>query len=51
MPDRYPVEMRRQAIECAGESARVAQLTETFRMSEARRASPFTPRFYWVLLG
>ena len=35
MPSRYPVEVRRQVVELARAGTRVAQLAETFGMSEA----------------
>ena len=35
MPSRYPVEVRRQVVELARSGTRVAQLAETFGMSEA----------------
>jgi transposase-like protein len=35
MPRRYPVEVRRQVVELARAGTRVAQLAETFGMSEA----------------
>ena len=35
MPSRYPVEIRRQVVELARSGTRVAQLVETFGMSEA----------------
>jgi transposase-like protein len=34
-PSRYPVEVRRQVVELARSGTRVAQLSETFGMSEA----------------
>lgn len=36
MPRRYPVETRRQVVELARAGTRVAQLAETFGVSEAR---------------
>jgi transposase-like protein len=35
MPSRYPVEVRKQVVELARSGTRVAQLAETFGMSEA----------------
>jgi transposase-like protein len=35
MPSRYPVEVRRQVVELARSGTRVAQLAETFAISEA----------------
>ncbi len=35
MPGRYPVEMRRQVVELACAGTRVAQLAETFGMTQA----------------
>ena len=35
MPSRYPVEVRRQVVELARSGTKVAQLAETFGMSEA----------------
>jgi transposase-like protein len=35
MPSRYPVEVRRQVVELARSGTRVAQLAETFGMTEA----------------
>jgi transposase-like protein len=35
MPGRYPVEVRKQVVELARSGTRVAQLAETFGMSEA----------------
>jgi transposase len=35
MPRRYPVEVRKQVVELARSGTRVAQLAETFGMSEA----------------
>ncbi len=35
MPRRYPTEVRRQVIELARSGTKVAQLTETFGMSDA----------------
>jgi transposase len=35
MPSRYPVEVRKQVVELARAGTRVAQLAETFGMSEA----------------
>lgn len=35
MPSRYPVAVRRQVVELARSGTRVAQLAETFGMSEA----------------
>ena len=35
MPSRYPVETRRQVVELARAGTRVAQLAETFAVSEA----------------
>jgi transposase-like protein len=35
MPGRYPVEVRKQVVELVSSGARVAQLAETFGMSEA----------------
>jgi transposase len=35
MPSRFPVEVRRQVVELARSGTRVAQLAETFGMSEA----------------
>jgi hypothetical protein len=35
MPSRYPVEVRRQVVELARSGTRVAQLAETFGMTQA----------------
>jgi len=35
MPSRYPAEVRRQVVDLARSGARVAQLAETFGMTEA----------------
>jgi transposase-like protein len=35
VPSRYPVETRKQAVELARSGTRVAQLAETFEISEA----------------
>jgi transposase-like protein len=35
MPSRYPAEVRRQVIDLARSGTRVAQLSETFGMTEA----------------
>jgi transposase-like protein len=35
MPRRYPVEVRKQVVELARAGTRVAQLAETFGMSDA----------------
>jgi transposase len=35
MPSRYPVEVRRQVVELARSGTRVAQLSETFGMTQA----------------
>ena len=35
MPHRYPVEVRRQVIELARSSTKIAQLAETFGVSDA----------------
>ncbi len=35
MPRRYPVEVRKQVVELAHSGTRVAQLAETFAVSEA----------------
>ena len=38
MPRRYPAEVRRQVVDLARSGTRVAQLAETFGMTEARVA-------------
>ena len=35
MPSRYPAEVRKQVVDLARSGTRVAQLAETFGMSEA----------------
>lgn len=42
MPHRYPEEVRRQVIELARSGTKVAQLAETFGMSDSDRGVQFT---------
>jgi len=44
MPSRYPVEVRRQVVELARSGTRVAQLAETFGMTEASLTAPRSRR-------